>query len=318
MGSTFIYSIIRNDPMRVEAICKPNCTWHIKGSCDSRFGAFSIKAYIKKHTCKSDWEVKALSSNFLCDTFINEFRDDRKLDLKSFAAKVQREFNMCPNRFKLGRARKQALLKIHGDESSQFSMLWDYGQELRRSNPRSNFFLTTNQANDNSEAVPKNHLATLYWSYDGCKRGFLEACRPLICVDGCHVKTKFKGQLLTAVGIDPNDCIFPIAMGLVEVECTSSWEWFFTTLRDDLNIINTAKWTIMSDRQKGLINAVKKVFPDAEHRFCVRHLHQNFQKAGHKGEVLKNDMWAIARSTNIPKWLQNMDKLKADSPSAYA
>jgi hypothetical protein len=47
----------------------------------------------------------------------------RKLDLKSFAANVQKEFNMCPNRFKLGRARKQALLKIHGDESSQFSML---------------------------------------------------------------------------------------------------------------------------------------------------------------------------------------------------
>jgi hypothetical protein len=110
--------------------------------------------------------------------------------------------------------------------------------------------MTTNQANDNAEAVPKNHLATLYWSYDGCKRGFLEACMPLICVDGCHVKTKFKGQLLTVVGIDPNDCIFPIAMGLVEVECTSSWEWILTTLRDDPNIINTAPWTIMSDRQK--------------------------------------------------------------------
>jgi hypothetical protein len=39
----------------------------------------------------------------------------------------------------------------------------------------------------------------------------------MICIDGCHIKTKFKGQLLTAIGIDPNDCIFPIAMGLVEV-----------------------------------------------------------------------------------------------------
>ncbi|KAM0888748.1 hypothetical protein ACQ4PT_028162 [Festuca glaucescens] len=243
---------IRNDPMRVEAICKPRCSWQIKGSCDSRYGAFSVKTYTKKHTCKSDWEVKALTSNFLCDTFINEFRDNRKLDLKSFAAKVQREFNMCPNRFKLGRARKEALLRIHGDESSQFGLLRDYGQELMRSNPGSKFFLTTNQAKDNADPVAKHHLATLYWSYDGCKRGFLEACRPFICVDGCHVKTKFKGQLLTAVGIDPNDCIFPIAMGLVEVECTSSWEWFLTTLKDDLNITNTSPWTIMSDRQKVL------------------------------------------------------------------
>jgi transposase-like protein len=105
--------------------------------------------------------------------------------------------------------------------------------------------------------------------------------------------------LLTTVGVDPNDCIYPIAMGLVEVECTSSWEWFLTTLRDDLNITNTSPFTIMSDRQKGLINAVKKVFPDSEHMHYVRHLYQNFHKK-HKGETLKNDLWAIARSTNIP------------------
>jgi hypothetical protein len=44
---------------------------------------------------------------------------------------------------------------------------------------------------------------------------------------------------------------------------------------------------------------------------------QNFQKAGHRGETLKNDIWAIARSTNIPKWEKAMDTLKADSEAAY-
>jgi transposase-like protein len=34
----------------------------------------------------------------------------------------------------------------------------------------------------------------------------------------------------------------------------------------------------MSDKQKGLINAVQKVFPHADHRFCVRHMTQNFYK----------------------------------------
>jgi transposase-like protein len=68
---------------------------------------------------------------------------------------------------------------------------------------------------------------------------------------------------------------------------------------------------------QGLINAVQKIWPDSEHRFCVRHMLQNFQKAGHKGETLKNDLWAIARSTNIPKWEKNMQKLQADSPAAY-
>jgi hypothetical protein len=82
--------------------------------------------------------------------------------------------------------------------------------------------LSTNQAKERIDPEAKEHLATLYWSYSACKRGFLEGCRPLICVDGCHIKTRYKGNLLTAIGIDPNDCIYPIAMGLVEIECTSS------------------------------------------------------------------------------------------------
>jgi hypothetical protein len=257
-----------------------------------------------------------LTSPFLTQSFIEEFRDNQKLDLKGFAAKVQRKFNMCPHRYKLGRARKAALTIIHGDEEEQFALLCDYGEELRRSNPGSKLFLTTNQIKEHTDPEPKEHLATLYWSYDACKRGFLEGCRPFICLDGCHIKTRYKGNLLTAIGIDPNDCIFPIAMGLVEVECTSSWEWFLTTLTDDLNITNTSPFTIMSDRQKGLINAVKKILPNLEHRHCVRHLYQNFHKK-HKGETLKNDLWAIARSTNIPTWERNMEKMKADSEDTW-
>ena len=52
-------------------------------------------------------------------------------------------------------------------------------------------------------------------------------------------QNQIQGEI--AVGIDPNDCIYPIAMGVAEVECTSSWEWFLTTLRDDLNITNTSE-----------------------------------------------------------------------------
>ena len=68
---------------------------------------------------------------------------------------------------------------------------------------------------------------------------------------------------------------------------------------------------------QGLIKAVTKVFPDAEHRFCVRHLYQNFQKAGNRGEVLKNNLWAIGRSTNIPKYDKNMNKMRASSQKAF-
>jgi hypothetical protein len=242
---------ITNNRSRLEAVCNEGCPWMIKIAKDTRWdGGFAVTAYAGKHTCESVWELREFTANFLKEKFMTEFRDNQKLGLASFAAKVTREYNMCPDRWKLSRARKAALTEIHGDEEEQFSQLLDYGQELRRSNPGSKFFVTTNSVGDPGSADHKQHLATVYWSYDACKRGFLAGCRPLIYIDGCHIKTRFKGVLLTAVGIDPNDCIFPIAFGLAEVECTSSWEWFLTNLKEDLNISNTSPWTIMSDKQK--------------------------------------------------------------------
>jgi hypothetical protein len=56
--------------------------------------------------------MRALTANFLKEKFMNEFRDNKKIGLQSFAAKVTREFNMCPDRWKLSRARKAALVEI--------------------------------------------------------------------------------------------------------------------------------------------------------------------------------------------------------------
>ena len=117
----------------------------------------------------------------------------------------------------------------------------DYAFEIRRSNPGNRFYLSLDK---------EGRFSHCYFSFDACKRGFLAACRPVICLDGCHIKTKYGGQLLTAVGMDPNDCIFPVAFTVVEVEDTSTWSWFLTTLKQDLGIVNTEPWTIMSDKQK--------------------------------------------------------------------
>ena len=72
----------------------------------------------------------------------------------------------------------------------------------------------------------------------------------------------------------------------------------------------------MTDKQKGLIPAVQQVFPDSEHRFCVRHLYANFQMP-FKGENLKNQQWACARSSNVVQWNRNMDMMRELNSDAY-
>ena len=60
-----------------------------------------------------------------------------------------------------------------------------------------------------------------------------------------------------------------------------------------------------------------ELFPDSEHRFCVRHLYRNMNQL-HKGETVKNHLWACARASNIARWDKNMEAFKTECPDAHA
>ena len=67
---------------------------------------------------------------------------------------------------------------------------------------------------------------------------------------------------------------------------------------------------------QGLIAAVKHYFPDAEHRFCVRHLWPNFNQQ-FRGEVLKNQLRKIARCTQMVRYNEAMEEMKLINIEAY-
>jgi hypothetical protein len=231
-----------NDLKRLRAVCSgENCPWYLWASLDSRTKCFMIKRFNAEHTCSGKWTVYAFTTKFIAEKFMENFRADQDMSLRNLSRIVQKGWNMTVGRSKLQRARRLAMQSIYGDEEEQYKMLWDYANEIRRSNPGSTFYLSVDEC---------ARFKKCYMSLQASKKGFLEGCRPVIFIDGCHIKTRYRGQLLTAVGMDPNDCIFPISIAAVEVEDTASWRWFLETLKSDLGIINTTPWTIMSDKQK--------------------------------------------------------------------
>ena len=94
----------------------------------------------------------------------------------------------------------------------------------------------------------------MYIRYHAQKVGFLAGCRPIIGLDGCHLKGRFGGQLLAAIARDGNDNMFPVAFAIVEQETKDSWTWFMECFSYDFG--DLSNMVFVSDRQKVSIYCV--------------------------------------------------------------
>nr|KYP53674.1 hypothetical protein KK1_024248 [Cajanus cajan] len=107
---------------------------------------------------------------------------------------------------------------------------------------------------------------------------------------------KFKGQLLCVIGKDANDNMFPISWEIVEIENKESWRWFLTLLIEDISGVEEMGWAFMSNQQKGLVVMFKEIMPNAHHRFCVRHMNNNFKNVGFKRNMYKDLIWNVVKA----------------------
>ena len=155
------------------------------------------------------------------------------------------------NASKASRAREKAQDAVDGAHTAQFNQLWEYCYELRRCSLGSTVLMKVHTYNDGDLTV-KHELATglpyfekIYICLERCKKGFLAGCRPIIGIDACHLKTKTGGQLMCAVGKDPNDEYFPFTYVVVEAEIKDTWTWFLNLLLVDIGDGN--KWVFISD-----------------------------------------------------------------------
>ena len=86
--------------------------------------------------------------------------------------------------------------------------------------------------------------------YNAQKVGFLRGCRPLVGLNGCNLKSKFGGHILSATARDGNDNISTIALVVVKQENKDFWVWFLQTFADDIGRPDKLNLVFISDRQK--------------------------------------------------------------------
>nr|XP_017239829.1 PREDICTED: uncharacterized protein LOC108212616 [Daucus carota subsp. sativus] len=303
----------RNYGARVKFICEAPCSWVIYASKMQLTDTYQIKVYDSNHTCTPTFHQKQINSRWIAEHYEDDIRMNPTWPLSSFLQKVVNDLHCHVSIFAIARAKRKALAKIKGQHVDQFGKVWEYGNELLKAMPDSTIqVMTEDQVLEND----RKRFKRMYICLGPLKRGFTSGCRPLVGLDGCHLKGPYGGQLLAAVGIDANDGMYPVAWAVVEAENNDSWNWFLANLRDDLRVINDGAFTFISDRQKGLINALEAVFPGAEHRFCVMHLYRNMWKE-HKGIGVRSCLWLAARATTDYTFNKHMEELKKLSKKCY-
>ena len=155
---------------------------------------------------------------------------------------------MGVSRTKAFRAKAKAQVQLRGDATVQYSILRDYVIELQRCNPGTTVKVDVYGEEDPDS--PTRMFRRIYVCLGSLKKGFQAGGRDLLGLDGAFMRKPYVGQLLTAVGVDANNGIYPVAYGIVESENQYSWTWFLKCLGDDLDLYSNSNFTFITDRQK--------------------------------------------------------------------
>ncbi|KAK9178548.1 hypothetical protein WN943_027740 [Citrus x changshan-huyou] len=276
---------VYNEPRRFYEKCKINdCPWYVMGGKIRGKGGFAIKELQKKHECRQTGKSVAVNSKWIAEKIKSKVVVDPHVKISVLHEFMQETYGVRIGDLKLYRARERARKDINGDHARGYEDLFQYTAVIHKYDP-----------------AQKNALSN--------------GCRPYIGLDGCHLKSKYGGVLLAAVGMDANNGMVPLALAVCEIENTETWTWFLEILYSYFDN-GLDHITFCTDRQKGLLGAIEMTWPTAYHRPCARHVYANFCKE-HPGVSLRNLFWRAVSSTNKYDYTIAMEKLKKEKLEAW-
>ena len=158
------------------------------------------------------------------------------------------------------------------------------------------------------------------WAFAPCIQAFA-FLRPVISIDASHLRGRYNGRFLVAVGYDAENQLLPLAFGIVEKESLENWGWFMRWLRYEV-IRDNKKICVISDRHLGIRAVFRSSYygwnesnGEAVHRLCAQHVAENLLKncrnemacKKFKKTCRKNSPW------NFNKYLKEVENWDPES-----
>ncbi|KAG4917010.1 hypothetical protein JHK87_054567 [Glycine soja] len=283
----FDLRIVKSDRSRFIAKCsKEGCPWRVHVAKCPGVPTFTVRTLHGEHTCEGVQNLhhQQASVGWVARSVEARIRDNPQYKPREILQDIRDQHGIAVSYMQAWRGKERSMAALHGTFEEGYRLLPAYCEQIRKTNPGSiASVVATGQ---------ENYFQRLFISYRASIYGFINACRPLLELDRAHLKGKYLGTLLCAAAVDADDALFPLAIAVVDAESDENWMWFMSELRKLLgvNTDNMPRLTILSERQRGLVEAVETHFPTASHGFCLRYVSENFRDT-FKNTKLVNIFW---------------------------
>ncbi|KAG7358176.1 MULE transposase domain containing protein [Nitzschia inconspicua] len=196
-----------------------------------------------------------------------------------------------------------------------FQLVGPYVEAFAQRNPGSTAFMERGS----------NHRIQRVFVCPSFANDVLMCVRPVISIDGAHMRSEWKGTLYLATVKSAEDELYPVAFAItVDGEDFQGWLWFLQHLKASApNLIaehfrrecSYRLFTFMSDRCKGLNTALGNVFPANHNCFCAVHIRRNVES--NHGKKFASTVTALSQTTSLPEKRALLTQLQQKSPGAY-
>nr|XP_023928041.1 uncharacterized protein LOC112039402 [Quercus suber] len=237
-----------NEKTKVSVHCKYDCGWRVYTSQIAGELTFQIKTMVLTYTCGRTFKHSQVTSTYVARKYLENFNKNPNWAISGVKHRVMQDVNVDLSINQVYRAKRKAREFILGNERLQFGKFRDYAGMIRVTDAGNKVVRQTEIIEPNTQ--PK--FKRMYVRYNAQKVGSLEGCTPLVRLNGCHLKGKFGGHILSATARDENDNIFHVALGVVEQDNKNSWVWFLQTFVDDIGRPDKLNLVFISNRQKNL------------------------------------------------------------------
>jgi len=259
---------LRSEKNRLWYQCKnKNCIFYLKFYCSKANEKWILSSFNEEHVNNCNYNgcyESNIPGNWLDKKIEKYIFDNKEIQSKVLLKKIETKFGIQVNYQTLNRARKRVLNQLN-DPYLHLQLLEIYLSELSLKNPNSVCLLETNNTNF------KRMFISLYsWNVQ------FQFSKRVVYLDGTFLTGPYGGVLLSAVGSDMNNLTFWLGIAIVSTENEDNWKWFIENLIAASPSIS--EWSFfMSDREKGIQNALNSLVSHAPHLFCYQHLKRNFK-----------------------------------------